>query len=179
MTSFTLGINLGFATNRWPEPDVWARLVREEMGLRSVQLVADLLNPFWPDDVLDCEVERVLEATQRYGVAIHSLMTSTYTRVNHLMHPCGAEARLSTGSAASSTWGRARRVGWQPLCPVDGRSGRRQAAPATRAVRSWQALTRMRPMPASSTCSMRPCPSRARWPHRQPGARAWARVNEV
>jgi len=27
MTQFTLGINLGFATNRWPEPEVWARLV--------------------------------------------------------------------------------------------------------------------------------------------------------
>ncbi|NLX35846.1 MAG: TIM barrel protein [Chloroflexi bacterium] len=87
MTQFTLGINLGFATNRWPEPEVWARLVANDLGLRSVQLVADLLNPFWPDDVLERQIERVLEATQRYGLTIHSLMTSTYTRVNHLLYP--------------------------------------------------------------------------------------------
>ena len=48
MTRFTLGINMGFATNRFPEPAVWAQLVSEEMGLHAVQLVADLLNPFWP-----------------------------------------------------------------------------------------------------------------------------------
>jgi sugar phosphate isomerase/epimerase len=87
MTRFTLGINLGFATNRFPEPEVWAPIVAEEMGLRSVQLVADLLNPFWPDYALHKQVERVVEATQRYGMAIHSLMTSTYTRVNHLLYP--------------------------------------------------------------------------------------------
>jgi len=87
MTEFTLGTNLGFATNRFPEPDEWARIVREEMGLGTVQLVADLLNPFWPEDVIEAEVERVQHACQRYRIRIHSLMTSTYTRVNHFMYP--------------------------------------------------------------------------------------------
>ncbi|MGI6374654.1 MAG: sugar phosphate isomerase/epimerase family protein [Anaerolineae bacterium] len=148
MTSFTLGINLGFATNRWPEPDVWARLVREEMGLRSVQLVADLLNPFWPDDVLDREVERVLEATQRYDVTIHSLMTSTYTRVNHLMHPHAEHrrawvdwfrrfidlgARLGVESVGSH-------FGILSMADLADEARRRQRV--DEAVRSWQALTR-------------------------------------
>ena len=87
MTSFDLGINLGFATNRFPEPDEWARLVSEEFGLSSVQLVADLLNPFWPEKVLDAEMRRVQDAVDRYGLRIDSLMTSTYTRVNHFMYP--------------------------------------------------------------------------------------------
>ncbi|MBM3190957.1 MAG: sugar phosphate isomerase/epimerase [Chloroflexi bacterium] len=87
MTEFVLGTNLGFATNRFPEPEEWARIVSQELGLQQVQLVADLLNPFWPEAVLETEVERLLEAMARYGIVIHSLMTSTYTRVNHLMHP--------------------------------------------------------------------------------------------
>ncbi|MHB9034595.1 MAG: sugar phosphate isomerase/epimerase family protein [Anaerolineae bacterium] len=87
MTRFTLGINLGFATNRFPEPDVWARLVSEEMGLHSVQLVADLLNPFWPDYVIDAEVERILKAVQRYHLDIHTLMSSTFTRYNYFLYP--------------------------------------------------------------------------------------------
>ncbi|MBC7234771.1 MAG: sugar phosphate isomerase/epimerase [Chloroflexi bacterium] len=87
MTRFILGINLGFATNRFPEAEVWARIVREELGLASVQLVADLLNPFWPEEVIEAEVTRIERAVNHYGIEIHSLMTSTYTRVNHLMHP--------------------------------------------------------------------------------------------
>lgn len=87
MTVLILGINTGFATNRFPEPDAWARIVAQELNLHQVQLVADLLNPFWPETVIEAEVARILEATGRYGIAIHSLMTSTYTRVNHLMHP--------------------------------------------------------------------------------------------
>jgi sugar phosphate isomerase/epimerase len=87
MTRFTLGINLGFATNRFPEPDVWARLVAEEMGLHSVQLVADLLNPFWPDDVIDAEIGRIQEATARYHIDIHTLMSSTLTRYNYFLYP--------------------------------------------------------------------------------------------
>ena len=87
MTSFTLGINTGFAINRFPEPEEWARVVAEELRLTSVQLVADLLNPFWPAPVIESEVARIQEATGRYGISIHSLMTSAFTRVNHLLHP--------------------------------------------------------------------------------------------
>jgi len=45
MTKFKLGINTGFATNRFPEPEVWLRIVGKDLGLRCVQFVADLLNP--------------------------------------------------------------------------------------------------------------------------------------
>jgi len=87
MTQFVLGTNLGFATNRFPEADEWARIVSQEFGFSTVQLVADLLNPFWPDEILQSEVQRIREASARYGIRIDSLMTSTYTRVNHLMYP--------------------------------------------------------------------------------------------
>ena len=37
------GINLSFAIKRWPEPAVWAGLVRETLGLDLVQFTYDLL----------------------------------------------------------------------------------------------------------------------------------------
>ncbi len=87
MTHFTLGTNLCFAINRFPEPEAWARLVGQQMGLRSVQLVSDLLHPFWPEDILERHTQDIREATARYGIQIHSLMTGTFSRTNHLMYP--------------------------------------------------------------------------------------------
>jgi len=85
-------MNLGFAINKYVEPEVWSRLVAEEMGVRNVQLVADLLNVFLPDDYVLRQVERINASTQRYGLNVTSTFTSAFTRVNHFMHP-DAEAR--------------------------------------------------------------------------------------
>ena len=82
-----LGTNLGFAINKYTEPEIWARIVREDLGLTSVQFVADLLNPFLPDDYLSSQINRIREATKRYGLTVDSIFTSAFTRVNHLMHP--------------------------------------------------------------------------------------------
>lgn len=147
MTRFTLGTNLCFATNRWPEPEVWARVVAQELQLHSVQLVADLLNPYWPDDVLAKQVERIREATTRYDIAIDTLMTGSYTRTNHLLYPHKELRR------ASFVW-------WQRFIDLAAQLGARavgghfgilsmtdNADPARRkerideGVRSWQALT--------------------------------------
>ncbi len=87
MTRFTLGANLCFAINRFPEPEVWAQLVGEQMGLRSVQVVSDLLHPFWPEDILARQTDAIRNATARYDIDVHSLMTGTFSRTNHLMFP--------------------------------------------------------------------------------------------
>jgi sugar phosphate isomerase/epimerase len=90
--SYRLGINLGFAINKYIEPEVWTRIVREDLGLRYVQFVADLLNPFWPREYVDKELRRINDAVKRYDLVVESLFTSAFTRVNHLMNPDG-EAR--------------------------------------------------------------------------------------
>jgi sugar phosphate isomerase/epimerase len=90
--SYRLGINLGFAINRYIEPEVWTKIVRKDLGLRYVQFVADLLNPFWPENYVRDQVRRIKEASKEYDIVIESLFTSSYTRVNHLMNP-DAEAR--------------------------------------------------------------------------------------
>lgn len=82
-----LSVNCGFAINRYVEPEVWGQIVGEELGLHSVQFVADLLNPFLPDDYIEEQIKRILEASKRYDFSIDSIFTSAYTRVNHLMHP--------------------------------------------------------------------------------------------
>jgi len=85
--TFRLGINMGWAVNRYPEPEVWARIVAEDLGLHYVQLVADLINPFWPEDYIEDQVGRILAACERHDLVVESIMTSTFTRVNHLFSP--------------------------------------------------------------------------------------------
>jgi sugar phosphate isomerase/epimerase len=90
--SYRLGINLGFAINRYIEPEVWAKIVAKDLGLKYVQFVADLLNPFLPEAYVKDQIRRIKAAVKEHGIVIESLFSSAYTRVNHLMHP-DAEAR--------------------------------------------------------------------------------------
>jgi sugar phosphate isomerase/epimerase len=87
MTRFRLAINAGFATNRFPEPEVWLRIVGEELGVRYVQFVADLLNPFLPAAVVDEQVHLIRENAERYAVTVDTAFTGAFTRVNHVLHP--------------------------------------------------------------------------------------------
>jgi len=84
---YRLGINLGFAINKYIEPEVWAKIVAEELELKYVQFVADLLNPFLPDDYIQKQIKRIQDSTKAYDIKIESLFTSAFTRVNHLMNP--------------------------------------------------------------------------------------------
>jgi sugar phosphate isomerase/epimerase len=82
-----LGVNLGFATNRYPEPDDWARIVGEELGLHTVMFAADLLSMFYPQQVIDEQVEEVRRQARYHGFRIDSIFTAAFTRVNHVCHP--------------------------------------------------------------------------------------------
>jgi sugar phosphate isomerase/epimerase len=86
-STFTLGINTGFAVNRYSEPEEWIRIVGEDLGLKSVQLTADMLNPSLDAKILLRQVKRIREACEQYGVSITSTFTGAFTRVNHLAHP--------------------------------------------------------------------------------------------
>jgi D-erythrulose 1-phosphate 3-epimerase len=82
------GINLSFAPKRWPEPEAWARIVREDMGLDSVQFSFDLLDPWWPDPARLDQARRVRAAAESFGLTIHSAQIgiAKYT-FNGLLHP--------------------------------------------------------------------------------------------
>ena len=89
--SYRLGINLGFAINKYCEPEEWTRIVAEDLGLKYVQFVADLLNPFLPEEYVDAQVDLISRCSKEYGLTIEGLFTSAFTRVNHLM---GRDAEL-------------------------------------------------------------------------------------
>ena len=82
-----LGINTGFALNRYTAPEQWIPLVVETFGLRVVQFTADLLNPSLPDEIIEAQVQRINELRAQYGLRIEHTFTSAFTRVNHLSHP--------------------------------------------------------------------------------------------
>jgi sugar phosphate isomerase/epimerase len=82
-----LGINTGFALNRYTAPEQWIPLVAERFGLRLVQFTADLLNPSLPDDIIVAQLQKMQSLLAEYGVQVAHTFTSAFTRVNHLSHP--------------------------------------------------------------------------------------------
>jgi D-erythrulose 1-phosphate 3-epimerase len=100
----TFGINLGFAIKRWPQPQQWARVVRDELDLDTVQFSFDLLDPWWPEH--ETLAARAREAADAYGITIHSAQVglAMYT-YNGLLHP-DPDAR----AAAVEWWHRAFRI---------------------------------------------------------------------
>lgn len=88
MVKLTLGLNAGFASNRYPEYREWLRLVREELGLTYIQFVTDLLDPlFTPKKIQEKAYEEIEKAVRKYNLRILYTFASTYSRRNMLMHP--------------------------------------------------------------------------------------------
>jgi len=84
---FILGINTGFAVNRYSEPEEWVRIVGEDLRLNTAQITADILNPDLPSSYRLGQVKKINNACAKYGVNISSAFTGAFTRVNHLAHP--------------------------------------------------------------------------------------------
>jgi len=82
-----LGINTGFALNRFPQPESWCRIIGEELGLRRVQLTADVFGAHHSEELQEETLRRIQTEAERYGLWVHTTFTGAFTRVNHLMHP--------------------------------------------------------------------------------------------
>lgn len=89
ITENNLGINLGFANNRFPEPEVWINIVKNDLNINKVQFVADILNPFikhYDADYYNEQINKTVSCTKSNHIEITSMMTSSFTRVNHFAH---------------------------------------------------------------------------------------------
>ena len=100
ITDNNLGINLGFACNRFPESYVWTDIVANKLGLHKVQFVADILNPFiskYDSSYFNDQVNKTVECITNNHIEVTSIMTSSFTRVNHFAHPdkCYKDAWLN------------------------------------------------------------------------------------
>ena len=49
---YNLGINTGFAVNRFCEPKELFNFIRNDLKIKNVQLSADLLSPFYDKSLL-------------------------------------------------------------------------------------------------------------------------------
>ena len=85
--SYRLGINTGFAVNRFSEPEEWTRICGEEIGIKYIQFTADMLNPDLPNRIVKSNIDRIIKSCQKYDLVIQSTFTGGFTRVNHLAHP--------------------------------------------------------------------------------------------
>ena len=83
-----LGINLSFAIKRWPEPERWAAIVGERLGLHSIQFTLDLIDAWWPQAERSALARAAKAAADAHGIAMHSAQIGLagYT-YNGLLHP--------------------------------------------------------------------------------------------
>jgi sugar phosphate isomerase/epimerase len=83
-----LGINNCFAVKRWPQPADWARIVRDELGLDTVELSLDLVEDTGSPGGREDVVSQTRSALDYYGLRAETVFTglAAYS-LNLLMHP--------------------------------------------------------------------------------------------
>lgn len=87
-TANPLGINLSFCVKRWITPDLWAPVVRDQLGLNLIQFSFDLVDPMWPSTVLSRHARDVRKAAEDHGITIHSAFIGlAHYTFNQLLHP--------------------------------------------------------------------------------------------
>jgi sugar phosphate isomerase/epimerase len=84
--AYKLGLNTGFAVNRYAEPEEWTRIA-DEAGIRYIQFTADMLNVSLPKSIIKRQIKKILAACKVHNLLITSTFTGAFTRVNHLAHP--------------------------------------------------------------------------------------------
>src|SRR3989475_10396555 len=125
------GVNLSFCVKRWVTPELWAPLVREDLGLDTVQLSFDLVDPTWPDDLLESLAQDIRRCTDEAGINIHSAFIGlAHYTFNQLLHPDPrvrdvAEAWLRRAYRFAASAGIARVGG--PLGPIASQRDGREA----------------------------------------------------
>jgi len=83
---YNLGLNTGFAVNRYTNCESWTRLVNK-CGIDNVQFTADLINPSLPNDIIKSQLKKTIKYCKKYNIKVSSTFTGAYTRLNHLAHP--------------------------------------------------------------------------------------------
>src|SRR5436190_24332132 len=88
VNTYRLGINTCFAVKRWPQPERWATLVRDELGLDLVQHCLDLVDLDAPAGELASQADRVRAAWAAPGLTLHSTFTGLAAYSSNLLpHP--------------------------------------------------------------------------------------------
>ena len=80
-----LGVNTCFAVKRWPMPDDWAPIVRDQLGLRLVQHSLDLVDLHGSPERLDAQARQLKGAAAAHDLDLHSTFTGLAAYSANLM----------------------------------------------------------------------------------------------
>ncbi|MGH2496206.1 MAG: sugar phosphate isomerase/epimerase family protein [Ktedonobacteraceae bacterium] len=86
--SIHLGINTCFAVKRWPEPEQWVRIVKNELGLDCCQFSLDLVDPLLDEAATMAYADAARQLATQQNLSIHSTFTglAAYSW-SQLLHP--------------------------------------------------------------------------------------------
>jgi sugar phosphate isomerase/epimerase len=89
MPEISLGINNCFAIGRFPEPEEWLRIVKDELGLSHVQFSYDLLDPvIIEEELFRRKCQQIKRLADEKGVVIDTGSTGEVPhKFNALMDP--------------------------------------------------------------------------------------------
>src|SRR5260221_7409483 len=88
MPRLHLGINTCFAVKRWPEPEQWLAIVKNELGLHCCQFSLDLVDPLLDESATAAYAGAVKAYAEAHGILLHSTFTglAAYSW-SQLLHP--------------------------------------------------------------------------------------------
>ncbi len=89
---FSLSLSTNPFVNRFAEPEDLVGVLAGEVGITRVQLTHEFISPDWPAPLRRRMTDRMAKACAGNGLAVTSMMTGPYGRLNHFGHP-DAEVR--------------------------------------------------------------------------------------
>ena len=84
---FTLSLSTNPFVNRFAEPEELARVLAGEVGIGRIQLTHEFIDPAWPAALVRRTTDRMAQSCAAEGLAVTSMMTGPYGRLNHFGHP--------------------------------------------------------------------------------------------
>ena len=86
-----MGLTLSLSTNpfvnRFAEPEELVHVLAADIGIGHVQLTHEFINPSWPAPLIRRMTGRMAKACAAERLAVTSMMTGPYGRLNHFGHP--------------------------------------------------------------------------------------------
>jgi sugar phosphate isomerase/epimerase len=87
-TKLTLGTNNAFAIKTWPEPEMWAKIIAKDLGLKEVQFSFDLLDPLVSEPERNISCAQVKKAVNDYELSMRTSFTGMIMYAQNLLsHP--------------------------------------------------------------------------------------------
>ena len=84
---FTLSLSTNPFVNRFAEPEDLVGVLAGEVGIGRMQLTHEFIDPAWPAPLIRRTTARMARSCASHGLAVTSMMTGPYGRLNHFGHP--------------------------------------------------------------------------------------------